>query len=425
MKIYNKLSIKNTQKKTISQNFIQSLNILNLTTLQLKEKIYETLNDNPFLQEVQKINEGQSYTESNNEWINNISSHQSIFEFLKSQILELSFSKEEYNIAYILLTELDKNGLFKQSRQKISSKYNISKSKIKYVLSELKNLEPTGIFSESIQESILKQISVFFPNDKDLNLLITKFWVEVQKLDYKKIKKGTAWEDTFILRLFKKLKRISPYPIINFEKNKLYTFPDIEIKQINHEWKVIIENEILPVIEIKVPDIAFKRDDLDYLRQKIKEAKFLVSSIKKRNQTLYKFTNSLITLQEDFFNKGKSYLKPLNLDEMADFCSLHKSTISRIIQNKTIKTGIGIFELKYFFSSQIKKLDNTNISSNIIKQRIKELISKEDINKPLSDMQISKIFFKEEIIVSKRLVNKYRNQIGILPYNKRKFFPFK
>jgi RNA polymerase sigma-54 factor len=149
-------------------------------------------------------------------------------------------------------------------------------------------------------------------------------------------------------------------------------------------------------------------------------ASWLIKSIQQRQQTIYMVMESILKFQREFFEKGVAYLKPLILRDIAEDIDMHESTISRVTSNKYAQTPQGLFELKYFFNSSIKRVNGNALSSISVKERIKNLIDNEDPSRPLSDIQIEVILNKANIDIARRTVTKYRKVLNILPSNKRK-----
>ena len=129
---------------------------------------------------------------------------------------------------------------------------------------------------------------------------------------------------------------------------------------------------------------------------------------------------SIIQHQRDFFERGVAYLKPLNLRDVADDIGMHESTVSRVTTNKYAHTPQGIFELKYFFNSAIRRDNKEDIASESVKQAIKKIIGEEDQRNPYSDQKIVEILAKDGIVIARRTVAKYREMLGILSSSKRK-----
>jgi len=161
-------------------------------------------------------------------------------------------------------------------------------------------------------------------------------------------------------------------------------------------------------------------NEKDYINEKLKSAMWLIRSIHQRQRTIYRVAESIVKFQRDFFEKGINYLKPMILKEVADDIEMHESTISRVTSNKYMHTPQGIFELKFFFNSGIRKIEGKNIASETVKEKIKDIIVSENIKKPYSDQEILEFLKKANIKIARRTIAKYREMLGYLPSSKRK-----
>jgi RNA polymerase sigma-54 factor len=159
----------------------------------------------------------------------------------------------------------------------------------------------------------------------------------------------------------------------------------------------------------------------EYIQEKLRSAVWLIKSIHQRQRTIYKVAESIVRHQRDFFDKGLEFLRPMILRDIASDIGMHESTVSRVTTAKYVHTPRGIFELKYFFNSGINKTDGDSLASESVKEKIRELVSKEDIKNPLSDQKIVELLRAQAgIDIARRTVAKYRDILGILPSNKRK-----
>ena len=154
-----------------------------------------------------------------------------------------------------------------------------------------------------------------------------------------------------------------------------------------------------------------------YLSSHLKRAEFVIRSIEQRKTTIIKIMEILIELQEQFFNKGVDYLAPITLADIAQKLEMHESTISRALSNKYVDTPFGVFPCKVFFSPGLKSMGE-EVSQVYVKRMVREIISQEKKNCPLTDVEISKALAKG-VYIARRTVAKYRSQLGILPANKK------
>jgi RNA polymerase sigma-54 factor len=159
-----------------------------------------------------------------------------------------------------------------------------------------------------------------------------------------------------------------------------------------------------------------------YLEDKLRSALWLIRSIEQRNRTIVRVADSIVRFQQEFFDKGVNYLKPLILKQVAEDIAMHESTISRVTANKYMFTPQGIFELKYFFNSSISRVNGAgeDHSSVSVRERIRHLVAEEDPRHPLTDHQLVERLSGEQIAIARRTVAKYRSWLRIPPASKRK-----
>jgi len=161
-------------------------------------------------------------------------------------------------------------------------------------------------------------------------------------------------------------------------------------------------------------------DAKEYINDKIRSALWLIKSIHQRQRTIYRVTKSIVKFQREFLDKGVACLKPMVLKDVALDVEMHESTISRVTSNKYVHTPQGIYELKYFFNSSINTSRGENIASESVKEKIRQLLSKEDPHKPYSDQELVELLKMEDILIARRTVTKYREMLGVLPSTRRK-----
>jgi RNA polymerase sigma-54 factor len=152
----------------------------------------------------------------------------------------------------------------------------------------------------------------------------------------------------------------------------------------------------------------------------VRSALWLIKSIHQRQRTIYRVMESIVRHQREFFDRGIAFLRPLNLRDVADDIGMHESTVSRVTTNKYAHTPQGIFELKYFFNSSINRVDGDAIASESVKEKIRQLIAREDPRDPLSDQKLAEVLKSSNIDIARRTVTKYREAMNILSSTKRR-----
>ena len=190
-------------------------------------------------------------------------------------------------------------------------------------------------------------------------------------------------------------------------------------------WIVDLNRAIAPQLRVNqaYADILRGNGTHATLRSQLQEARWLVRSLEIRHDTLMKVALCIVKRQVEFLEHGEEAMKPMVLRDVAEAVQLHESTISRVTSNKYMHTPRGVFEFRYFFSSQLTGKDGSEQSSTAIRARIKRLIGQENPQKPLSDSKISTVLGEEGTKVARRTVAKYRESMNIPPSGERKHRP--
>lgn len=203
--------------------------------------------------------------------------------------------------------------------------------------------------------------------------------------------------------------------------------PDVQIVKINEDYYILPIDNYIPRLRMNPFYINLMRDnkDLDaetkkWIQQKYTDAADLLSSIAQRGRTIERVTEAIFEVQSEFLTQGPQSIKPLTLKTIADMAGVHESTVSRVTSNKYVQTPIGTFPLKFFFSNQLATTHGKSVSAEQVKAEVAEMIHKENTEKPLSDQAVSAALKKQGIVVARRTVQKYREELGILSSRQRK-----
>ncbi len=204
-----------------------------------------------------------------------------------------------------------------------------------------------------------------------------------------------------------------------------YVTPDVFVRRAPEGWRVELNPEATPRIRVNsyYASLVRRADSSEQnttLRQHLQEARWLIKSLRSRNETLLKVAGCIVRHQQEFLEQGEEAMKPLVLREVAEEVDMHESTISRVTTQKYMYTPRGTFEFKYFFSSHVHTVDGQEASATAIRARIKRLIGDEDARRPLSDSKLAEILKEEGINVARRTVAKYRESMSIPSSNERK-----
>ncbi|HTT06910.1 MAG TPA: RNA polymerase factor sigma-54 [Steroidobacteraceae bacterium] len=201
-----------------------------------------------------------------------------------------------------------------------------------------------------------------------------------------------------------------------------YVVPDVFVRRTPRGWSVEINAATLPRVRLNQSYASLVGRSASHasMRAQLQEARWLLKSLEIRNDTLTKVARSIVERQTEFLERGEEFMRPMILRDIADAISMHESTVSRVTSGKYMHTPRGVFELRYFFSSQVEGSDGSGTSSTAIRAKIRKLIREEDHTAPLSDSRIAEILSGEGILVARRTVAKYRETMGLAPSNERR-----
>ena len=201
-----------------------------------------------------------------------------------------------------------------------------------------------------------------------------------------------------------------------------YVVPDVFVRRTDRGWTVEVNSSTLPRVRLNqsYADLLGRGAGHSSMRAQLQEARWLLKSLEIRNETLMKVARSIVERQTAFLEHGEESMRPMILKDIAQAIDMHESTISRVTSSKYMHTPRGVFELKYFFSSQVEAADGGGASSTAVRAKIRKLIKEEDPGNPLSDSRIAELLSGEGIAVARRTVAKYREALGLAPSNERK-----
>jgi RNA polymerase sigma-54 factor len=206
-----------------------------------------------------------------------------------------------------------------------------------------------------------------------------------------------------------------------------YISPDVYVQKVGDDYVISLNEDGLPKLRVNSLYLEMLKgaDQLpestkSYIQRHLDNALWFIRSIHQRQKTLYKVTDSIFRFQRDFLEKGLSHLKPLTLRQVAEEVQMHESTISRVTTSKYVYTPQGVFDLKFFFNSGINLTQGDQIASESVKEKIRQIVQSESPDNPLSDQEIADILRRDDVIIARRTVAKYRGMLGMLSSSKRK-----
>lgn len=294
------------------------------------------------------------------------------------------------------------------------------------VLEMIQNFDPIGVASRDLRECLLIQAHAFGCDEVEIEI-ISKYLHHLEKHNYQAIAREMHIPLEDVYEAAKEIQKLESRPARDFtdqDDRSIGITPDVYIIKDGGKWVVLDNDRGLQRLFINenltkrlLHDPAAK----DFVGEKLRNAQWLIRAIEQRRKTIIRVAECIVTMQKDFFEHGVTHLRPMILRDVARELDMHESTISRVTTNKYMHTPQGLFELKYFFNSSIRRVANEDIASESVKQAIKKLIDEEAKLEPLSDQVIVEMLEQREgIRIARRTVAKYREMLGILASSKRK-----
>lgn len=444
------------QKQIISQNMIQSVEILQMSSLDLSKYIKEMALENPVVEVLERSAEDvqvellkkqewlagldeqnrayHSYDQEDKEYdrMDNIGLEisESIADFLHLQLLDGSYSDFEMEIFDFIAHCLDNRGYFTEPVSAIGRQFGISEEKASQYLSIMKDLEPVGVCASSLEECLTKQLEKM---DGDYNREITmvnKYLELLGKNQLHVIAKKMKCSIDEIKEASENIKQLNPKPGRGFGNSEMLRFiePDITIIKFQDHFEILLNNYSYPAFRVSNDYLTMLKSDCDkevkeYLNNKVKQAEKVQECVTRRSNTLMALAKCILEVQEEFFLGTGKTLKPLRFLDAAEKIGVHESTISRAVKDKYLQCCWGVYPLSFFFSRGIvSTVDEEEVAASNVKQELQHIIDQEDKKKPYSDQKLADLLAEKGISISRRTVTKYREAMGIANGRERKEF---
>ncbi len=370
--------------------------------------------------------------------------HESLLEELEQQVALLDLDDDEKLIADQILGSLDEDGYFRREPEAVVDNiaFNhgrlVDKKQVEYVRKKIQKLEPVGIASRDLRDCLHCQVK-FSDSDPKIQAVALKLleeeWDAFEKKHFDKLKSRLNVDDETLKKVFELIRGLNPKPgaVINpDEESHQYIEPDFEVYFVPEddessgegEFVIRLNRRNVPPLRIS-PEYKEMWDNLKkskkksadtsarkFIKEKVESAQWFIDSIRQRQNTLMKTMKTIVELQEEFFKHGEG-LKPMILKDIAERIEMDISTVSRVVNGKYVQTNFGVYELKYFFSEGLETESGEDVSSREVKKILRDVIDKEDKQKPLSDQALTDILKEKGYKVARRTVSKYRESLQI------------
>ena len=472
MELRQDLQLTQTQKLVMTQKLQQSLEMLQLPSLELEKLIEQELRENPLLEDIaeepsreetpaesdrpaeedsdeprrndtneedpldilKNIDENNGYRVSSSRsgddvWRPEVVSVPTLSEHLLSQAYTLRLSHDLETAAIYVIYSLDRHGLLTLSREELLAGWEGSPDQLDKAVGIVRELEPLGIGSSSVEEVLARQlIDQGYSEESLAYRIITRHFTSMAEKRVLKIAKAESVSPKQVQDTVEIILGLNPWPGNEFTSDSNFTIvPDVIVEKVEGEYMVLLNDNRFRRLTISarnrriLESPATPDAEKEYVRDKFRRASWFIRSIAQRQETVLKIAGFLIDYQEGFFENGIEGLKPLTLQQIADALGYNQSTICRAINGKYIQSPRGIHEMRFFFSRKLSG-SNGDMSTRIVKEELRHLIEAEDPVNPFSDEKLASMLHSRGMNVKRRTVANYRTELEIPSARKRRRF---
>ena len=472
-------SLQHRLLQKLSPQQIQLMKLLQVPTIELEQRIKQEIEENPALDEgIEELNSEDSdlnnsddtdyssddlddsrddfnindyldddtpsyktsannYSADDDEKAVPLSGGATFQELLEKQIALRIKDNTQIEIAYQIIGNLDDSGYLRREIFNLvddlafSQNIMVSEKEVEEVLTQIQDLEPSGVGGRNLQECLLIQLrkkkKTF--EIKTAEVLIEKHFEEFTKKHYSKIIKKLDISEDDLKDAIAEITKLNPKPgnsIRETSKAIQHIIPDFIINEENSELILSLNSRNAPQLKVSrqyadmlrgyADSDRSKKDKeaIQFVRQKIDAAKWFIDAIKQRQQTLLYTMNAIMEYQKEFFLSGdETKLKPMILKDIADIIDMDISTVSRVANSKYVQTPYGTFLLKFFFSESLSTDSGEEVSTREVKRILQDAIEDENKKKPLTDEKLATVLKDKGYNIARRTVAKYREQLDI------------
>jgi len=371
-----------------------------------------------------KSNAGGSFDHEQSDWEANAVSEQTLKDHLNQQLGLSTNDPVRKFLGQYLIDAIDESGYISLDFTAAAQQLGIDVGKLYEALALVQTFDPVGVGARTLAECLALQMKAEGTYDEVASVILANLDL-LAKRDLGKLAKIAGVTSEAVQTVCERITQLTPKPGLKFGSDVSTSLvPDLIVrKTAEGKWHAELNAEAMPKILLNNTfDVKSRnKDDDAYISDKMTRAQWLLKSLEQRARTIYKVGNALLEFQAGFFDHGVEHLQPLTLRAVAERVEVHESTVSRVTNGKFMQTPIGVFELKYFFSSAIGTTGGrVEVASESVKAMMKRLVKDENPQRPYSDEKLVALLKKEGIDVARRTVAKYREAIGIPPTSQRR-----
>ena len=406
---------KQSQQFSITPQLKKSIDLLQLSRLEIINKINHEIEDNPFLKRDFDNELASDFNDM--DLLANLSNTLTLQDHLKSQLQDIKLSNSEKKIALVIIQSLEENGLLQIDLDEIEElmEYSYSIKEIENVLSNIiHDLEPAGVGARNFKETIYIQLKKQEIPAQELEI-VNKILFNPKFSGFEDAKAHLTihYSEQTLESVVEKIKKCDLSPGLDFESTFIIQ-PDLEVIQDNdQEFNVQFKRDNFPLIgldeELEKLVKNKKNNASKEQKEKLGEAKWLIRAINKRNETVQNVGTLICKIQADFLSNKSAELKPVSNIELAKKLKISASTVSRILRSKYIQTPKGAISMKSLLASSVSK--TRKVTPMQLMEEIQKIVEEE--RKKLSDQKIFDLLNKRGFNLARRTISKYRKKINL------------
>jgi RNA polymerase sigma-54 factor len=470
MAISQKLYTKLVQKLILTPSLQQAIKLLPMSTLEMVDLLNQEMVENPMLEEVPTeelqpaeaqpekpdaeapAEKPDTWDDSDFEYFfgdylddgyrsrtpqevkelppieNTLSTSISLADHLMWQLSLQTDDDAAREIGAAIVGNLNEDGYLVASVEEIASMGNWPVSEVERALRVVQRFDPIGVAARDLQECLWLQLRHLGLEGTPTERIINEHLRLLQNHQVPELARKLGLSIDELKEHIEIIRRLDPKPGSRYNQTAShYVIPDVYVMKVEDQYVAMLNEEGLPQLRISPVYRRLLEKGADnsaetraYVKDKFRSALWLIKSVEQRQKTIHKVATSITNFQRDFLDHGIEHLRPLVLRDVANDIGMHESTVSRVVTNKYMHTPQGVFEMKFFFHSGISSSYGESVSSVTIKQRIRKIIENEDARKPLSDSKIVSILQREGLVLARRTIAKYREELKISTSNQRK-----
>ena len=348
-------------------------------------------------------------------------------EHLEWQVNLLDLDDDEEEAAIQVIGNLDADGRLTATVEEIAQAIRCSEEKVESARKAVMQLDPVGCGAYDPKECLLAQLEANGEAETLACRLVSDHLEDLQPHRLQHLSKATGVDIHTLDEEIRKIRKLDPFPGRRYtSEDSIFVSPEVYVEKLDDDYVIYFADDgsprlrISPTYHSMLDQSDTSKETKDFIKEKVRSAVDLLRNIERRRQTIYRVVECIVSRQRDFLDKGVEFIKPMMLKDVAEDIGMHLSTISRVVNRKYAHTPQGVIELRRFFSEGMLNEEGEEVSTRILKLKIKKMVEDEDTKSPLTDDQIAKILSKEGVKLSRRTVAKYRDQMNIPGSRERK-----